>query len=311
MNALGFPDYSIVGTPDGGNEASIPINTNTADTFGSYWFLDGDVEGWDSPDMRVTMLTKIGSDVNAEGELPADLHYRGRSLVMKLYCEATSEINRQNSRLLLAQAANTSACVFTANEDVPKNLNVVRSGNTNQGKLTIAEKAYPSKAAGTYTSDSDPAWGLPVGSTVYVFEATVELYAMDPFKYAVIAETASFSGGTLSFANPGSYPSMNGVIHLTATGGGNGPIGLFLGGRVLQLLVPVVPASAPVLSSIPAEVTIDLYNQLIYDSSVGPGANYYYLRNMQTPWLRFDTDSLTMSVVPSQSGDISFYPAWL
>ena len=203
-----FPYYTIVGTPDGGQEATIPINQNVPDAFGSYWYLDGDVVGWDSPDMRVTMLTKIGSDVDAEGEVPADLHYRGRSIVMKLYCESTSQENRENSKLLLAQAANTSACQFTVWETVAKMCQVVRSGNTNQGKLVYADHMYPKKAGSPVDTHYPDGWGLPVGDTVYLFEATVELYAQDPFKYALSQVTTNFDGGVVTYTNEGTYPTI-------------------------------------------------------------------------------------------------------
>lgn len=308
MNAFGFPTYSIVGTPSGGEEATVTINDNTPDAFGSYWVLSGDIGGWDSPDMRVTMLTKIGHDSSAEGEIPADLHYRGRSLTMTLYAECESEIARENSRLLLAQAANTDACVFTAFEDVPKNLNVVRSGNTNQGKITMAELGYPSKAAST----SDPSlmpdgFGFPSGTTVYPMKVDIELYAQDPFKYAVTAITESFSGGGMAISNPGTYPSMNGVIDLSATGGGVGPIFLATPERSMTLAVPAVPAGAPALSDIPPGLAIDLYNKLI----VYGFANYYFLRDMRTPWLRIPTGSTTLGVDPVQPGTLTFYPSWL
>jgi hypothetical protein len=313
-NALGFPTYTITGTPSGGSEASITINSNEPDIFGSYWFLDGDVVGWDSPDMRVTMLTKIGNDVDAEGEIPADLHYRGRSLVLKLYCESTSETNRENSRLLMAQAANTSSCLFTADEVVPKYCYVTRSGNTNQGKLAMAEHGYPGKASGTYTAGSDNAWGLPVGDTIYLFETTVELYASDPWKYGVTPVTADFVSGVATFDNPGSYPSMNGSINLNPTGGGTGPIDLETTERLMVIGVPIIPAGAPALNPIPTELTINLYDKLIYDTAVGAFvSNYYYLRDMQTPWLRFPTgDGQTLTLNHDTiGGNLSFQPAWI
>lgn len=310
VNAAGFPFYTIVGTPDGGQEATISINSNDPDAFGSYWWLDGDVQGWDSPDMRVTMLTKIGSDVDAEGEVPADLHYRGRSLVLKLYCEANSEINRQNSRLLLAQAANTSACTFTAVEEVPKLMSVVRSGNNNQGKLTILEHGYPGKAA----SSTDPSlypdgWGFPPGTTTYLFEATVELYAQDPFKYSTSAVVTDFDeSGFIAIDNVGTYPSMKAVIELSATGGGNGPIFLATPERSLRLGVPTLPAGAPALNPIPEDLFVNLYEKLIIDSG---GGSYYYLRDMQTPWLRIPTGSTNLGVDPPQAGSLRYQAAWL
>jgi hypothetical protein len=301
-----YPSYSIVGTPSGGVEATITIQSNTADDFGSYWFLDGDVTGWDSPDMRVTMLTKIGNDVNAEGEVPSDLHYRGRSLVLKVYAECESEEARENSRLLLAQAANTYSCVFTANEVIAKYMNVVRSGNTNLGKLAMVDKGYPGKAA---DSGSPIGWGFAPGTTVWLLEATIELFAQDPFKYGVTPVTGTFAGGTMAITNPGTYPSENGVIALSATGGGTGPITLATPERTLSLVVPVLPVGT--LSDIPAELTVDLYQKLIYDTAVGPAANFYFLRDLRTPWLRIPTGTTSLTVSPSQAGTLTFQPSWL
>lgn len=307
MNALGFPDYAIIGTPSGGQEAEVTFNSNTPDAFGSYYFLDGEVIGWDSPDMRMTMLTKIGNDVNAEGEIPADLHYRGRSIQVVLFVECTSEENRENSKLLLAQACNTSAVTFAANEVVPKFLSVVRGGNTSQGKLTMVDQGTTRKEAATQPVSGGP-WGVPVGTYIYPFKATVELYAQDPFKYAVTPTEVSLDSGVASFDNPGTYPTMKASLTLTSTGSPS-TLTISTDERALLLGVPAVPPGAPTLSPIPADFIIDFYNQTIKD---GAGSNYYYLRDMQTPWLRIPTGTgLALTVSPATAGTLTFYPAWL
>jgi hypothetical protein len=313
FNSLGFSSYSIVGTPSGGQLAEVTFNSNAPDVFGSYYFLDGDVIGWDSPDMRMTMLTKIGSDVNAEGEIPADLHYRGRSLQFTLFVECISETARENSKQLLAQACNTSDGTFTVNEAVPKFLSVLRAGNTAQGKLTMTDQGRQSKMSATQPTTGG-FWGVPPGTDIFPFKAVVELYAPDPFKYGVDPVVGTFAFNTMTFDNPGTYPTMKAVIDLTATGGTDGPLDLITTERTLVLQVPALPAGAPALSPIPEHLVLDLYNQLIYDGGFGPGANCYYLRDMRTPWLRIPTGSgqtLSIGSGVGGPGTLTFYPAWL
>ena len=309
-NSLGFPSYSIVGTPSGGAEAAITFNSNVPDVFGSYYFLDGDIAGWDSPDMRMSMLPKIGNDVNADGETVADLHYRGRSLQMTLFVECVSQVARENSKLLLAQAVNTTSCRFTANEVIPKWLSVVRAGNAGTGKLLMLDQGTTRKEAATQPPAGGQ-WGVPVGTYIYPFKATVEVYAADPYKYGVDLISVPFEGGMAAFTNPGTYPSMNGWIDIYVTGGGNGPLYVETPERIMTLIVPSVPAGAPALSPIPSHLWIDVYQQLIYNRDIGPDANYYYLRDMRTPWLRFPTGSSYVNVFQDLPGGVHFYPAWL
>ena len=386
MNVLGGPSYQIIG-----NGVTIPINTGTPDKFGTYWTLDGEWGGWDSPDSRVSMLTKIGNDPMAQGEIPSDLHYRGRSVVGTIYGAATSEANREASRYLLAQALDLTyvSGTFLVDEEVPKQIAVYRSGNNNQGKLTMTDQGLstlysqmsnlggytPGRSfddgeltaasnvlvsggtadfteddvgsavsdtagaipAGTYVSEyvsatevlmtanastgatgdtvtlaghpSETIVGLDPGTAVWLVKADIEMYAPDPRKYYVDPETADFSGGSLDIANVGNTPTQNMVLTLTDTGGGDGPIDLYLGGLAMQLVKPTVPAGAPALSDIPSTLVIDFYNKTIQDSD---GNNYYYLRNLQTPWLVAPVGTTGLAVLPDTiGGSISYYPSWI
>jgi len=305
-----MPDYVITGTPSGGTEAEVTFNSNTPDIFGSYYFLDGDVTGLDSPDMRMTMLTKIGNDVDAEGEIPADLHYRGRSLQFSLFVECTSEAERENSKLLLAQVVNTSAVTFVVNGDVPKQMNCVRAGNTNTGKLTMIDQGRTTKQSVTQPSPGVE-WGVPAGTDIFPFHADVELYAQDSFLYAVTAVVLPFEDGTMDFTNPGTYPSMNALITFLGTAGA-GPIEISTPERTMTLIVPAVPAGAPALGPIPNLLTIDLYDKLIYDTSLGSlFGNSYYLRDLRTPWLRIPTGLTALTTSPPQPGSLTYHPCWL
>jgi hypothetical protein len=309
-NSLGMPSYSMLGTPSGGTAGAITFNSNTPDLFGSYYFLDGDLTGWDSPDMRMSMLPKIGNDVNAEGEIAADLHYRGRSLQFVLFVECTSEANRENSKQLLAKVCNTSAMTFTVNEDVPKQISCVRAGNTNQGKLTMVDQGRTTKQSVT-TPVSGTQWGVPNGTNIFPFKATVEVYSEDPFKYAVTPIVLPFSAGAISLTNPGTYPSMNALISFIGTGG-SGPITISTPERAMVLKVPAVPAGAPALGPIPNLLYIDLYDKLIYDPSLGPlFGNSFYLRDMRTPWLRIPTGATTLTTSPAQPGSLTMHAAYL
>jgi hypothetical protein len=303
MNDFGFTEYNINGV--------IPVNTGTADAEGTYWTLQDDVGGWDSPDMRVSMLTKIGNTPRAQGEIPSDLHYRGRSIVMTIYGHATTEVNRQASKYLLAGALDLTGATgtFYVYEEVPKQITIVRSGNSNQGKLTYTDLGYTTLAAQSQEGDLDPLVGIPPGSTVYLFKAELEFYAEDPFKYTQEASTADLSDGTLNIANSGNTPSSNMVVTLTDTGGGDGPISLTLGSLVMQIRKPTVPAGAPTLGNIPSTLVIDFYNETIEDAD---GNNYYYLRNLETPMLVAPVGTTELAVSPDTiGGSISYYPAWV
>jgi len=129
MNSAGYPTYLVNG--------AVSVNSGVADENGSFWYLDGEIAGWDSPDMRQTMLTRIGNTPSADGEIAADNHYRGRSLVFTLIAECASEAAREASRLLLAGALDliSTTGTFLAEEVIPKQVSIIRSGNSNQGKL--------------------------------------------------------------------------------------------------------------------------------------------------------------------------------
>ena len=141
MNSAGYPTYLVNG--------AVSVNSGVADENGSFWYLDGEIAGWDSPDMRQTMLTRIGNTPSADGEIAADNHYRGRSLVFTLIAECASEAAREASRLLLAGALDliSTTGTFLAEEVIPKQVSIIRSGNSNQGKLVMTDCGFAMKNA--------------------------------------------------------------------------------------------------------------------------------------------------------------------
>lgn len=304
MNSEGFPDYLLNGL--------IPFNSGVADANGCYWYMEGEMTGWDSPDGRVTMVTRIGNGPNADGEYPADQHYRGRTITWSMHASCPSEADREASRYLLAQALDLvdQTGILLVNEEIPKQVVISRSGNNQQGKLVMTDGGFsqkPMSTPGFPTADPD-AKGL-----IYRLDATVEIYAQDPRKYAVTPSTATISGGTCVLDNIGNTTTQNMKVTVNAgITGITGPLNLFVADVVgLQLLVPTVPAGAPALSHFPAELIVDVYAGTIEDSA---GDNYYYLRNMRTPWLYLPLGSHDFNVTggPDIDGStVEYTPAWI
>lgn len=296
----GFTDYVLAG-----NGVSIPFNNGGADVNDCFWTLDGELVGWDSPDGRVTMLTKIGTGPDADGEYPADQHYRGRTLTWKLVASCPSEVARQKARYLLAQILDLidTTGTLTANEDTPKFVTISRSGNNNQGKLVMTDTGLSAPAAsppGYGVADVDPSTG-----SMYLLTAEIEVYAQDPRKYAVTPITQSW-GVTSSEAlsNPGNTPTQHAVFTMSP----GGPFTMSFPIGALHIAVPTVPAGAPPLSGIPGTLVVDLYNKTIQD---GSGDNFFYLRDLQVgPWPQIGAGDSTFNpgLVP---GSLTYYPAWL
>lgn len=295
----GFPDYVLAG-----NGATIPFNNGGSDIYGSVWNLDGPVNGWDSPDGRVTMLTKIGTGPDADGEYPADQHYRGRSLTWKLVASCPSEVARQNSKYLLAQALDLvdSVGTLTVNEDIPKFVTISRSGNNNQGKLVMTDTGLAGPSPST---PGFPTAAVDSNALMYLLTAEIEVYAQDPRKYAVTPITQSW-GVTTSEAtdNAGNTPTQHAVFTMSP----GGPFSMLFPVGGLHIVVPTVPAAAPPLSPIPGTLVIDLYNKTIQD---GSGDNFFYLRDLTVgPWPQIQPGSSAFNPgnVP---GSLTYYPAWL
>lgn len=310
MTTQGFPDWNI--------NNLIPIGTGVADAYGTLWWVDGEWAGWDSPDMRFTMLPRIGSGPGSDGESAGDLHYRGRSIVGTLYGAATSEANRELSRELLARAldltaANGALGIFYGNEVVPKQLYIQRAGNTNQGKLTITDEGLSQLTASTPGFLSE----FP-GGQVYLFSSVVEMYAQDPRKYTQDTTTVDFTDGTAEVEPVGNTQSQNMLLHcIYGDSPGSGPIVLSYAGLNMRLLVPTVPVGGPTLNPIPEEFFVDFYSKLIYDASMVP-VNYYYLRDLQTPWLIMPPSTLpdptagSFTIDPApDTADLTYYDAWI
>jgi hypothetical protein len=307
LNSAGFPDYLLNGL--------IPFNSGVADAFGSYWYMDGEMAGWDSPDGRVTMLTKIGSGPNADGEIPADQHYRGRTITFTLYASSSSETDRENSRLLLAQALDLVGTTGTldVNEAVPKSVIISRSGNNNMGKLVMTDQGLSATVTSTPGFTTAP---VDSNGLVYPTKADIEVYAADPRKYSnPYNGPSALAGNTVTITNAGTTDCTNFFLLLSSgVSGATGPLDITLvnanGTFVMTLAVPTLPAGAPALSDFPAEIAINFYLNTIEDNM---GGNYYYLRDLTTPWLVLAPGSnvFTVSGLGAIAGDVTWYDAWI
>jgi len=288
----GFPSYAIESAV-----ATISFNSGVPDAAGSYWWLDGPLDGWDAPTARVSMLPRIGNDALAEGEIPGDLHYRGRTLKFALLVESVTEAMREASRYLLAGATDLTylSGTFLATEETPKQLSVVRSGNQNQGRLTITEQGL------TQIGPKSPGFqGLQYGSQAVLARAEVELYASDPRKYAQSTATVSAPS---AIVNAGNTPGITGTITVTT---GGSPFTLTVGSRTMSFAVPSV-TGAPALPGIPTTLLINLRTRTITSPT---GTSYYYLRKLTTPWIVLPAGSSAFSTTAS-AASITFRSAWI
>lgn len=295
----GFPDYVL-----SGNGESIPFNNGGFDTNGCMWTLDGPVNGWDSPDGRVTMLTKIGIGPDADGEIPADQHYRGRTLTWKLVASCPSEVAREDARYLLAQILDLvdSTGTLQVNENVPKFVTISRSGNNQQGKLVMTDSGLSGPP--THTPGYAPP-AVDSNALLYLLTAEIEVYAQDPRKYAVTPVSQSWGAvSSEALSNPGNTATQHAVF--TMAPGGPFTMTFPIGG--LHIVVPTVPAGAPPLSGIPNPLVIDLYNKTIED---GSNNNFFYLRDLQVgPWPEIGPGSSSFDP-GGVAGSLIYYPAWL
>lgn len=308
MTTEGFPDWNINGL--------IPIGNGIPDVYGTLWWIDGELGGWDSPDMRMTMLPRIGTGPQSDGEFAGDLHYRGRSVVFTIHGAATSEANREASRDLLSRALDLTAAngvqgIFYGNEVVPKQLYIQRAGNTNQGKLTITDEGLSK-----LTSFTPGFLSTFNNGQVYLFKCDVEVYAADPRKYAQDAQVVAFTAGVGAIAPAGNTQNQNMLLHCVYSVSPTGTVTLTYAGQTMELLVPTVPAGGPTLNPIPTEFYVDFYSKLIYDASL---VNYFYLLNLQTPWLIMPKGvvptpvaaNFTVSPAPDVSCALEYRDAWI
>jgi hypothetical protein len=316
MNSLGFPDYSITG-----NGAEIPFNSGEPDVNNSFWYMDGEMAGWDSPDGRVTMLTKIGNNPNADGEYPADQHYRGRTFTFTLYASCPSEEAREASRYLLTQALDLvdGTGVLLVNEEVPKACTISRSGNTNQGKLVMTDSGFAAIGSvitpGMVLSPINDETGL-----MYLLKADIECYSADPRKYSTpFSGPIPIEDNAFTIDNLGNTTDTNFFILIEGgVEGSNGPLHITLvnsanpDGITMTLVVPTLPPTAPALSPFPTEIGINFYENTIRD---GAGNLIYYLRDLTTPWLVLSPGenvfTFTGPDVTMIDGEATWNSAWI
>jgi hypothetical protein len=250
------------------------------------------------------MLPRIGIGPDADGEIPADQHYRGRTLTWKLVAACPSEVERENARYLLSQILDLVNATGTlqVNENVPKFVTISRSGNNSQGKLVLTDTGFSGPP--THTPGYAPP-GVDSDALLYLLTAEIEVYAQDPRKYAVTPITQSWGAVTSeAVTNPGNTPTQHAVFTMTP----GGPFTMTFPVGALHIAVPTVPAGAPPLSGIPGTLVVDLYNKTIQD---GGGGNFFYLRDLQVgPWPQIGPGSSTFNP-GSVPGSLTYYPAWL
>lgn len=308
---LGFTDYSL-----SGRGVTIDFNNGVLDGNGCAWNIDGPLNGWDSPDGRVTMLTRIGTGPNADGEIPADQHYRGRTLTFSLSVACPSEAARELSRYLLAQALDLvdSTGTLVVNEETPKFVTISRSGNNSQGKLTMLEQGLSSQPVAT------PGFAMPTPDSdglVYVMKTDVEVYCADPRKYATTSITTpwgsivgGFWGAVVS--NPGNTFTQSVAMVLNSPAAGS--IECFTGPNLEGGVILAVPSTpGPALPGFPSVLGIDAYKQTIED---GSGNNYYYLRSLLNapPWPAIGPGGgsvVLLGGLVGVTGELVYYPAWI
>ena len=200
-----------------------------------------------------------------------------------------------------------------ANETIPKQCVVSRAGNNTQGKLTIVNKGLAS--AGSVISEGFALPTIDAKGSIYPLVADIELYCTDPYKYAQEGTVATIAGGTAAIENIGNTDSAQLVIDITAgINGITGPLTLTIASLGMELVVPTLPAAAPPPNNFPGELILDCYNKLITGVTIFGDLNYYYLRNLQTPWLYLPAgdSSLVVSGGPDIDGStVTYSSAWV
>ncbi len=156
----------------------IDINNNTADSSGTFWFAE-DLLGWDAPDVRASILNKVSD----EGQIPADLHYNGRTLTFQVgwaECPADSaggDSIRDVARDRLASAVNLVQQSNSVIVDESAGRSFADGVISTSTALTSATAAFVSTDVGSLVSGTGIFPGTTIatvtnGTTVVLSHAT-------------------------------------------------------------------------------------------------------------------------------------------
>ncbi len=166
---------------------SITLGNDVADGNGAIWHV-GEIDGWDAPDLRATVLPLAGEDREAMGPVL----YKGRALSLKGTCVTPTDAAFWASRAALSTATllTTTSGLLTVAETTTKKISVYRAGRVLM---------------------------RPLGG-LHGFEFEVPLIAPDPRILANTATTITAAGTATNTGNFKASPV------LTVTGVAAGPI---------------------------------------------------------------------------------------
>lgn len=259
-----------------GGGVTIPINTNTPDAFGDYWFCF-DIEGWDSPDLRQKLADRQGE----HGTIVTESMLGSRLLTVKqgLCFPRTNEQHRWDAMDRLATIAN------------------LVNGST--GTLTAVEgtlNRYVTIQRGAGKPIMEP---LPEGDGgvqyghVWPFKFTCALLAQDPRRYSVTTHGPTALPATI--VNAGDFPSKP---ILVVTGGGEATT-ITCGGLSVILTTAY--------GAVPSPLTIDLLNQTAVD---GSGNNHMEVISGPTQWWSLAAGSNAVTISGPGTATISWKDSW-
>lgn len=166
---------------------ALTLGDDPADANGAYWDLNA-VEGWDSPELRVSMLELPGEDREAIG--PLRYRRRALSLVGRCIVPTVAALWLSKTKLMEATNLTRAAGTLTLTETTTKKIAVYRGGR-------VMWKPLPSLGA---------------------FDFEVPLIAPDP---RILANTATTLAGSGTATNTGDFKA---APVLTVTGAAAGPI---------------------------------------------------------------------------------------
>lgn len=255
---------------------TIPINTQTADAFGDFWFAF-DVEGWDSPDLRQKLADRQGE----HGTIVTEQMLGSRLLSIKqgLCFAVTNEQHRWDAMDRLSQVANI---VNGA------------SGTLTATEGSLVRQVSIQRGAGGLTMEPTPdAYGGPQYGHVWPFRFTASLLAQDPRRYSATLHGPTALPATIT--NAGDFPSKPVLV---VTGGGNGTT--ITNGGLSVILTTAYGV-------VPSPLTIDLLNQTAVD---GGGNNQMQAISGPTQWWSLAAGSNAVTISGPGTATISWRDAY-
>lgn len=166
---------------------AITLGNSTADANGATWHVK-EIEGWDSPELRMALLDLPGHDRQAIGPI----FYNGRAVSLRGVCETPTDAAFWASRTKLETESHLTAAagLLTVAETTTKKLTVYRAGRVLMRPLDALRG----------------------------FEFDIPLIAPDPRKIASSPTTLAGAGTATNNGNFKASPT------LTVTGAAAGPI---------------------------------------------------------------------------------------